>query len=116
MQAPSLDEPRAAFERGTREQALQDGNEIRCFVERMASKHTRTPIIEALDALQHSRHRLANFEYSITREQEILRVDVASGDEAACLLGTSTGIRRVHESALVVHEAVEVAPSASETL
>ena len=41
---------------------------------------------------------------------------MASINEATGLLGTATRVRPVHESALVVHEAVEVPPGAREAL
>ena len=49
-------------------------------------------------------------------EQEMVGIDMACLDESARLLRAATGIVRVHQSALVVHEAVEVAAGAGQTL
>src|ERR1700694_5836570 len=45
-----------------------------------------------------------------------MRIDVTSIDEALGFLGTTAGIVRVHQTALVVHELVEVPAGAGEAL
>ena len=44
-------------------------------------------------------------------ELQAMRIDVAGVDEALGFLGTAAGIVRVHQTAPVVHELVEVAAS-----
>src|SRR6202022_3404597 len=62
-----------------------------------------------LDDLAHSLHTRA-------RKQEILRVHVASLNEAAGLLGAPARVGLIDESALVVHEAVEVPAGTGQAL
>jgi len=52
----------------------------------------------------------------LRNEQEVMRIDVAGVDEALGFLGTTAGIARVHQTALVVHELVEVPAGAGEAL
>src|SRR2546421_7682732 len=54
--------------------------------------------------------------YVIACEDEIPGVHVAGVDEPAGLLRTSTGVRRVYEPALAVHEVVKVSACAGQTL
>src|SRR4029077_6244486 len=49
-------------------------------------------------------------------ELQVMRIDVTSIDEALGFLGTTAGIVRVHQTALVVHELVEVAAGTREAL
>src|SRR5258708_1172721 len=45
-------------------------------------------------------------------ELQLMRIDVAGVDEALGFLGTTAGIVRVHQSALAIHELVEIAAGA----
>ena len=49
-------------------------------------------------------------------ELQVMRIDVTSIDKALGFLGTTAGIVRVHQTALVVHELVEVPAGAGEAL
>ena len=49
-------------------------------------------------------------------ESELMRIDVTGVDEALSFLGATAGIVRVHQSALAVHELVEIAAGTREAL
>ena len=49
-------------------------------------------------------------------ESQMMRIDVPGVDEALGLLGATAGIVRVHQSALAVHELVEIAAGTREAL
>jgi len=49
-------------------------------------------------------------------ELQLMRIDVTSIDEAVSFLGATAGIVRVHQSALAVHELVEIAAGTREAL
>lgn len=51
-----------------------------------------------------------------TGEKQISRVDVSVVDEPLRLLGTAAGVVRVHESALMVHELIQVATGSRKRL
>jgi hypothetical protein len=49
-------------------------------------------------------------------ELQLMRIDVTGVDEALSFLGATAGIFRVHQSALAVHELVEIAAGTREAL
>ena len=49
-------------------------------------------------------------------ELQLMRIDVTGFDEALSFLGATAGIFRVHQSALAVHELVEIAAGTREAL
>ena len=49
-------------------------------------------------------------------ELQLMRIDVAGVDEALSFLGAAAGIIRVYQSALAVHELVEIAAGTREAL
>ena len=49
-------------------------------------------------------------------ELQLMRIDVTGVDEALGFLGTTAGIVRVHQSALAIHELVEIAAGTREAL
>src|SRR6185369_14679012 len=52
----------------------------------------------------------------LRNKQQPVRIDMAMLDKTASLFGATAGIARVHEAALVVHEAVQVAAGPGEAL
>jgi hypothetical protein len=52
----------------------------------------------------------------VASKQERARVDVSGLDESPRLLGTAARIRRLHQSALVVHEGAQITPRARQFL
>jgi hypothetical protein len=72
--------------------------------------------IQGAEGLMHLRYCFPHLAYSFADEQQILGIDVACLDEATRLLGTSAGVRLVHESALVVHKVAQVSPRTGQAL
>src|SRR5260221_9800662 len=72
--------------------------------------------IQGAEGLMHLRYCFPHLAYSFADEQQILGIDVACLYEATRLLGTSAGVRLVHESALVVHKVAQVSPRPGQAL
>jgi hypothetical protein len=73
-------------------------------------------VVDGRDRLRRPRQNRTHLLDALAREQQVRRIDIAGLDEAAGLLGAPAGVRSIHEAALVVHEVVQVAPSAREAL
>ena len=82
----------------------------------MAAVDLGTFAIKGLDDFIRLRRRLPHLADSLSMEQEIVGIDVASLYKAAGLSGTSAGVRLVYESALVVHKVAQIPTSASKPL
>src|SRR5579862_6394112 len=99
-----------------RDQPPQHWREIWRLIERMSAEDFRAFFIQAAEGLMHLRCGFPHLAYSFADEQQILGIDVACLDEATRLLGTSAGVRLVHESALVVHKVAQVSPRTGQAL
>ena len=74
------------------------------------------PIHDIIDYSNRIGCRIPDLPNMQRNELQVMRIDVAGVDEALGFLGTTAGIVRVHQAALVVHEAVEIATGARERL
>jgi hypothetical protein len=74
------------------------------------------PIHDIIDYSNRIGCRIPDLPNMQRNELQVMRIDVAGVDEALGFLGTTAGIVRVHQAALVVHELVEVPAGAREAL
>src|SRR6201984_3000804 len=107
---------RSGCELRPRDQPPQHWREIWRLVERMSTEDFRAFFIQGAEGLMHLRCGFPHLAYSLADEQQILGIDVACLYEATRLLGTSAGVRLVHQSALVVHEVAQVSPRTGQSL
>ncbi len=70
----------------------------------MSAVDLRALVVQRLDDLVDLRRSFSNLTHSPSREQKVVRIDVALLNEAAGLLSTAAGVRFVYQTALVVHE------------
>ena len=76
-------------------------------------------VLPIRDIIDHSNRigcRIPDLSNMQRNELQVMRIDVAGIDEALGFLGTTAGIVRVHQTALVVHELVEVPAGTGEAL
>src|SRR6201981_3866496 len=99
---------RTGWDMRRRDQPPQHWREIWRLIERMSTEDFRAFFIQGAEGLMHLRCGFPDLAYSLADEQQILGIDVACLYEATRLLGTSAGVRLVHQSALVVHEVAQV--------
>src|SRR5262245_17987149 len=71
---------------------------------------------DILDLVHRSWCNLSDTLDMFRHENELMGIDMARFDEAACLLWAATGVVRVHKPALVIHEIVKVATHTGQTL
>ena len=74
------------------------------------------PIHDIIDYSNRIGCRIPDLPNMQRNELQVMRIDVAGVDEALGFLGTTAGIVRIHQTALVVHELVEVAAGTREAL
>src|SRR5947209_6856315 len=82
----------------------------------MPPKHRRVLCVERGEGLHPGPRDLMNLFDALAREQEAFWINVARLHEAPSFLGTTARIRPIHKPAAVVHEAVQVAARADESL
>jgi hypothetical protein len=74
------------------------------------------PIHDIIDYSNRIGCRIPDLSNMQRNELQVMWIDVTGIDEALGFLGTTAGIVRVHQTALVVHELVEVAAGTREAL
>src|SRR6201988_4207603 len=99
-----------------RDQPPQHWREIWRLIERMSAEDFRAFFIQGAEGLMHLRYGFPPLADSLTDEQEVMGIDVACLYEATGLLGTPAGVRVVYQSALVVHEVVQVSARTGQAL
>src|ERR1700752_4183721 len=82
----------------------------------MSAEDFRAFSVQCVNGLVHLRCDFPHLADSFADEQEVLGIDVARLYKAASLLGTPARVRLVYQSALVVHEAAQVALRTGQTL
>src|SRR5919204_6125149 len=101
---------------GRFEQPAQYRDQITRLVKRMPAKDVGISAVECRERIRGRRRKLAHLLDSIAREQQLRRIDVAAPNEASGLASAPAGIGLIHEPALVVHEAVQIATRPRESL
>src|ERR1700747_416485 len=99
-----------------RDQPSQHWREIWRLVERMSTEDFRAFFIQGAEGLMHLRCGVPHLAYSLADEQQILGIDVGCLYAATRLLCTPARVRRVHQSALVVHKVAQVSPRTGQSL
>ena len=74
------------------------------------------PIHDIIDYSNRIGCRIPDLSNMQRNELQVMWIDVTGIDEALGFLGTTAGIVRVHQTALVVHELVEVSAGTGEAL
>ena len=74
------------------------------------------PIHDIIDYSNRMGCRIPDLPNMQRNELQVMRIDVAGVDEALGFLGTTAGIIRVYQSALAIHELVEIAAGTREAL
>src|SRR5437016_12100727 len=72
--------------------------------------------IERLEVLAFLPGHFPQLRHMLAREQQLFRIEVPGPGESLRFLRTAAWVRRVHESALVLHERVQTATSARQLL
>src|SRR5713226_6810771 len=107
---------RSGCELRPRDQPPQHWREIWRLIERMSTEDFRAFFIQGAEGLMHFRCGFPHLAYSFADEQQILGIDVACLYEATRLFGTPTGVRLIHQSALVVHKVTQVSARTGQAL
>src|SRR6267142_6580106 len=82
----------------------------------MLSEHFAALPVESREGGGPSSRNIVDLSNALARKQQVLSIHVTRLHEAAGFLGASAGVGRVHEPALVIHEAMQVAARAGQAL
>ncbi len=98
------------------EQEPQSRYQVTRLVNGVVPEHVCASVVKRREGLNTKRRCVANLPDAVECEEQVLRIDVLRLYEAARLLGTPTGVRRVYEATLLVHEVVQISARPNKSL